>query len=87
MRFTVDQAKVFMPADDPTLPGDGYASPRFYRHLYFIHFVLGEPWGDSFRMAHAFRDAPLSLKRMKIIANGWDDEPVVVDGTATEGPP
>lgn len=45
----------------------------YYRHLYFIHFTLGEPWLDSFHMAHAFRYAPLSVENMRSIAAGWKE--------------
>lgn len=54
--------------------GIGEQTNRFFRHLYFIHYGLGEPWRDAFPMAFRFSKAPLSLATMRHIADGWDDD-------------
>lgn len=61
-------------ADDPTPISEGDArSDRFFRHLYFIHFVLGEPWGDAFYIAWGHRHLSLPLETMREIAANWND--------------
>jgi hypothetical protein len=47
----------------------------YHRHLYFIHFCLGEPWWpESFQMALAFAHVPLPVEAMHRVAEGWEDD-------------
>mgnify|MGYP001583706155 CR=1 FL=1 len=44
----------------------------FYRHCYFAHFCLTEPWLDAIKIGLAFRETPLPVKAMYHILDGWD---------------
>ncbi len=47
---------------------------RYWRHLMFAKFVLGESLKDAYFIAYNFRETPLPVAAMHHLADHWQDD-------------
>lgn len=71
--MTCEQVDAMYPDDDVVSAESGHTN-RYFRHLMFTRFVLGEPLRDAWRVAFAYSHTPLSLEAMHYVASSWNDE-------------
>ena len=73
-QLSVYECDTLSPDLDEPVSGEDYRTHRYFRHLYFLHYCLGEPWSDAFIIASRLGHVPLPISAMEHVAGTWDLE-------------